>query len=237
VDASAVPTRETLAFLDAHLGPRPLRVLEVGCGAGEVAAALLERGHTLLALEADTASAERARARGVDVCAARFPEGGVPPGPFDAVFLGRVLHHLPALDAALDALHACLSRGGVLCVEDYAWERVERPTAAWVQSLLADLAARGGRPQDDWDLARDPLAAWVARTGDEGLHSAATMEHALARRFELAHVEDAPYAYRWSARYLPRDVAGCEEALAAERTAIEIGAIAPIGWRAVARRG
>src|SRR3712207_9593084 len=54
-------TRYTLAFVRAVLPPAPARVLEVGCGGGELAAALADGGYTVVALDADTGRVEAAR--------------------------------------------------------------------------------------------------------------------------------------------------------------------------------
>jgi ubiquinone/menaquinone biosynthesis C-methylase UbiE len=50
---SDVALRETLTFLQDHLTPGPQRLLEVGCGSGEVAARLQQIGHHIIALDSD----------------------------------------------------------------------------------------------------------------------------------------------------------------------------------------
>ena len=240
-EPGSVPTRETLAFLEPLLGSGTLSVLEVGCGEGQLAAALIERGHRVLALDAKTQAVERARARGVQARSGRWPEAAVEfeADSFDLVFFGRLLHHLQDLGAGLEAARAVLRPGGRIAIEDYAWERVDHASACWVRALLLDLRALGAEPQADWELDGDALEAWWRNTRAEGLHTSEQMAQALTVDFSLQSTSDAPYAYRWAARYLMGSAAGLaatEQALARERRAIAAGELRPIGWRAVAVR-
>ena len=74
-------TRETVEFLAARLAPQS-RVLEVGCGEGDVALALCDLGHAVLALDEDPETAERASRRGAPGYA-RWPD--YDGAPVDAV--------------------------------------------------------------------------------------------------------------------------------------------------------
>lgn len=238
MSAPSVPTDETLEFVLSALPAAGARILEVGCGAGELAAALAERGHHVAAVDSSEGAVGLARARGVPAELGTFPEVPTPAGDLDAVFLGRVLHHVEALEPVLERAAELLVPGGVLLVEDYAWERVDAPTATWIRELLEDVVKLGGDPREDWDLAADPLAAWHANTQAEGLFTSEEMLAAIAARFDAPTTQDAPYAYRWAARYLAeREDAEVRTraVLEAERAAIAAGRIVPIGWRCRAR--
>ncbi|HOX43794.1 MAG TPA: methyltransferase domain-containing protein [Myxococcota bacterium] len=124
------------ARLDALVGPAG-RVLDVGCGLGVPAAFLLacRPGLRLTGLEPDP---ERARVaglvvgeRGEVVCAAA-PGLSSAPGPYDAVLLLDMLHHLEdgALDETLAGVQARLAPGGRVVLRvtvpgqgRFAWER------------------------------------------------------------------------------------------------------------------
>jgi 2-polyprenyl-3-methyl-5-hydroxy-6-metoxy-1,4-benzoquinol methylase len=60
-----VPVEGTLKFVTAHLPPRRLRLLEVGCGTGEPARSLLKFGHEVVAVDESEDSVEAARRLGV----------------------------------------------------------------------------------------------------------------------------------------------------------------------------
>ena len=242
VDPALVGAAETLAFLRRALPPVPGRLLEVGCGRGEVARGLLDLGWRVLAVECDAAAAAAARERGVDARDGSFPEvaeelAAAEP-PFDALLFVRLLHHVP-LDPCLAAVERLLRPGGLLLVEDYDWERVDRATAEWAYGLLGAFAAAGLVPGEPWEAGGDALAAWRARLSSEGLHSGATLTAALRARFDLLETGAAPYFHRYLARYLAGRPFAAEVAarvLAGERALVETGAIQPLGLRCVARR-
>lgn len=112
-------------FAQAHLPDPPARVLEVGCGRGELAWAITGQGHRVTAIDPEA------------------PEGGLfqaialeefsDPWPFDAVVCSRVLHHIDDLESALAKIHQLLRPGGVLIVDEHAWGRLDerRPRGSY----------------------------------------------------------------------------------------------------------
>ncbi|MGY1651432.1 methyltransferase domain-containing protein [Geodermatophilus sp. SYSU D01119] len=94
------------------------RVLEVGCGAGDLAAALARRAARVDAVDRspEMVAAARARVPGdVQVLEADVLALPLPRDAYDAVVGMSVLHHLP-LEEALRALAAALRPGGVLAM-------------------------------------------------------------------------------------------------------------------------
>ncbi len=95
------------------------RVLDVGCGTGNLAALLSRRGLTVTGLEPDPGTARAAVERFADDVAVTVVEAGFagrdPRWRFDAVTLVAVLHHLP-LEPTLRELRGCLAPGGRLVV-------------------------------------------------------------------------------------------------------------------------
>ncbi|PRY52098.1 methyltransferase family protein [Geodermatophilus tzadiensis] len=121
------------------LPPRCERVLEVGCGTGDLAAALAARVAAVDAVDRSPAMAALARARvppGVRVLEGDVLELGLPAGGYDAVVGVSVLHHLP-LEEALRTLAAALRPGGVLAM--VALPRTDLPRELPVELLAAVL--------------------------------------------------------------------------------------------------
>ena len=127
-----------LAFVEQHLPPRPARVLEIGCGRGELARALADRGFDVVAI--DPAAPEGAIYRRVSLGEFADPE------PFDAVVAIRSLHHIPDLDGAVSKMAELLRPGGRLIVHEHAWQRLDDRTARWyLERRTAQAPARRQR--------------------------------------------------------------------------------------------
>ena len=115
-----------------RLPARRRRALDVGCGTGLLLSRLRGRFDEVLGVDADAAMADVATARfaghpAVTVRHARFEEVD---GPFDAITMVAVLHHLP-LEASLRHAAELLEPGGRLLVvglarantlTDLAWD-------------------------------------------------------------------------------------------------------------------
>lgn len=106
------------------LDPRPReRILDLGCGTGDLTARLVDSGATVVGLDADEAMAARFAERlpGVDVVVldAQQPWPTDPPfdEPFDAIFSNAALHWMPAADAVATSIAVALRPGGRLAVE------------------------------------------------------------------------------------------------------------------------
>jgi ubiquinone/menaquinone biosynthesis C-methylase UbiE len=107
------------AFVLSHLPPPPRRVLEVGCGRGELALALAAAGYDVVAVDPDAPEGPIFRRATVE----ELNE----PGPFDAIVAAFSLHHVEDLDAVLDKLRDLLD--GVLIVDEFGWDLLDEATA------------------------------------------------------------------------------------------------------------
>ena len=148
-----------------ELGPR--RVVDVGCGTGELLLALRELGIDGSGLERSRAAIEIARAKGLEIEAFDLegPPGGLPERRGDLVISTEVAEHLtePFADPYVDYLCRCgdlalitaatPGQGGTDHVN-------EQPNAYWI----AKFEARGWRPLEDLTrrLRREWSAAGVA---------------------------------------------------------------------------
>jgi SAM-dependent methyltransferase len=201
---AALPTEETLRFLERHLPPPPARVLEVGCGDGAVALALAARGYALTGLDEALevppgAGADRVRWVEADFLYHEEQE------PYDAVLFTRSLHHMAPASRGLDRALALLTPRGALIAEEFAFDRVNVHTARWLYDLEAVLMAAEvlSAPEARFAEERRALLRWrQEHASDPPLQSGHEMLVAARERFELTAVEEAPYLYRYLAERL-----------------------------------
>ena len=118
---TSTPVAALIGFVLSQLAPPPRRILEVGCGEGELARALAGAGYDVLAIDPEAPEGEIFRRTTIEA----FAE----PGPFDAVVASLSLHHVHDLGAALDKLLRLSP--GPLVVNEFAWDRLEPMTPEW----------------------------------------------------------------------------------------------------------
>lgn len=122
-------------LLDAVKEFAPTRVLEVGCGAGEIAARVRdELGAEILAVDSSERMVELTRQRGIEAYVGDVQELPFGDGEFDCVLAGWVLYHV--LDRER-AINECF--------------RVLRPGGRFVTATLAD-----ENMSDLWDFLGSP---------------------------------------------------------------------------------
>ncbi|MEO1613418.1 MAG: methyltransferase domain-containing protein [Pseudomonadota bacterium] len=124
-----------LALLDAQPGER---ILDLGCGDGPIARALMDQGCSVKAVDASADMAAGARALGVD---AEVMDGHALTfeAEFDAVFSNAALHWMTDPDAVIAGAARALKPGGRFVAEQGGMGNV----AAIRTALIAVLAARG----------------------------------------------------------------------------------------------
>ena len=204
-------------FVLSHLPPEPARVLEVGCGEGHLARLLAAAGYAVTAIDPEAPEGFIFRRVTLDA----FDD----PGPFDAAVASRSLHHVEDLAGGLDKAVGLLAPGGVVVVDEFAWDRLDEQTADW---YYGQLRARRAAGQDD-DV---PPSLEACRedwdTEHVGLHGFEALRTDLEVRFEERFFACTHYLHRFLGSGTG---GGLEQAL------IDAGAIRALGFRYVGVRG
>ncbi|MFD5432723.1 class I SAM-dependent methyltransferase [Kitasatospora sp. NPDC127067] len=138
------------ARLADTLLPRGARVLDAGAGMGRVAAALLQRGHDVVAIEPDEALVRQARETypGLPIEERDILDLGPDDGPFDLVVcVGNVIVYLAegTERRALGAMRDVLGENGRILVGFHLQDPPPHARTCTASEFEADLAAAGLR--------------------------------------------------------------------------------------------
>ncbi len=150
-------TRYTYDFVKRFLPPGCHRILEVGCGEGEVAACLIIRS----------------------------------------------LHHIHPLDESIRHAATGLVEGGLIIVDDFAYESTDEKTLRWFSSAIRLIEATGLLMVSDEFQHRvlsktETLKAW-RQSHEQQLHTAAEIDAHLKRVSRRVIRENAAYYFRYIA--------------------------------------
>ncbi|TRV77473.1 class I SAM-dependent methyltransferase [Streptomyces sp. 130] len=176
--AALLCVRTVPALLDAAGVGAGTRLLDVGCGTGNVTVAALARGAAVRAVDAepDMVAATRRAAPGAEVRSGTLPRLPYPDGEFEAVVGNFVLNHVGRPLEALAEMRRVTRPGGTVAVT--VWQLPGTPG----QALVGRAAQAAGLTRPDWvatvdeerDFARTPdgLSALLASAGFADVRSA-----------------------------------------------------------------
>jgi len=213
------------------------RILEVGCGPGDLARLLGAAGFEVTALDVALASPAPGPAPGVSWVEIDFL--AFEAEPFEAILFTRSLHHIHPLEQAVDRARRLLRPGGALLIDDFDRDAPDAETARWYYEVKELLAAAELYPRDriDGGADDDPLARWRAEHEHEHeppLHTGAEMIAVVADRFTDLMTSRGPYLYRSIAGGLPADSSGLaltNQLYAAENRRLRAAALVAVGLR------
>ena len=181
---------DVIAFAREALPAPPVRVLEIGAGDGELAAALAGDGYDVLAID-PSSKAEHVRA----VALGDLDE---PAGSFDAAIAVVALHHVEPLEASCRHLGTLVRPGGIVVIDELDVMALDDRAVTW-------WIAHGGN-------AHEGHGGGVIEGMRAHIHPVDRMREALAPDFALGEPVRGPYLHRW---HIPPGQLDAETALIA----------------------
>jgi SAM-dependent methyltransferase len=173
-------TRDLLAFVRSSLPEPPARVLEIGAGQGELAAALTAVGYEMTAIDPAAEPGSHVQRHSLLEVS----------GSFDAAVAVVALHHVNPLDASCAHLATLLPPGAMLVIDEIDIDRYdERATAWWLGQRCAL-----GFCEDGHDPAR------VLEYLRHHVHPLSSIQAALRPHFEFGQPVRGAYLHRWGLR-------------------------------------
>jgi SAM-dependent methyltransferase len=173
-DRQAATRRQSsfLAAAEEHLGGHPGRLLDIGCGVGDLCVAARERGWSVQGLELSPAAAARAEERGVQVLVGEAADllgpGQERPAalttPFDLIVIRDALVHMPSAAQALAGTARLLRPDGWLAVRVPNRHKGVFRAARWVAHLM-DASGILHLPAQVFHLDRPALTTLLQRQG------------------------------------------------------------------------
>jgi SAM-dependent methyltransferase len=187
-------THDLLGYVRSALPAPPARVLEIGAGDGELAAALRGIGYDVYAIDP---AGERA-----GVVALHLHRLDEPAESFDAGVAVLSLHHVEPLTESCRRLADVLRPGARLVIDEFDVQRFDERAARWFLQ------------QREAQHDHEPTDARTIVTELRGhLHSLERVREALAPWFAIGEPTPGPYLYRWA---LQPELRALEERLIAE---------------------
>src|SRR5690349_2126259 len=168
------PDAGVVAFVRAALPPPPARVLEVGAGRGELAAALRTAGWDVVAIDPAADGAP-----GVEPVTLIDAPGE--PGSFDAAVAVVSLHHVDPLAESCARLAELVRPGGALVIDEFDVGAFDERAARW--QMAQRQAAGIDHPHD--------VSHWTHDLRGH-LHAVAELRAALADAFVLGEPVPGP---------------------------------------------
>jgi SAM-dependent methyltransferase len=195
-NASGFATQPTLQFIESVTEHRPnLRFLEVGCGKGHLAKALVDKGHQVLPIDVSEGAVAFARSLGLP--ARQTDIFGVNDSAFDGILFIQSLHHINPLDQSLAQATRLLDKGGFVLVDDFAFDKIDENTAVWFQGVQNLLVAAGINAFHRIDLDK-AFVHLMNHYSEHGIHTGEELIRALRNTFRNVDVSDGgTYLYRY----------------------------------------
>jgi 2-polyprenyl-3-methyl-5-hydroxy-6-metoxy-1,4-benzoquinol methylase len=183
----------------------PGAVLDVGCGRGDLGAALVRRGWHVTGIDPSAHACAVARMRGLETQVATLESATLTADSFDAVVMSHSLEHVPAPRADLARVRRLLRPGGLLLISvpNFAsWQR-ELFGSEWFALDLPRHRTHFTPQSLEQALRGEGFELVSMRTTSSSGVLVATLQYVLAGRLILTRAPAAWLSYLFAALLAP----------------------------------
>jgi ubiquinone/menaquinone biosynthesis C-methylase UbiE len=224
----------TLNFIHDSIPVRNTKILEAGCGEGDIAYHLQAKGAVITAVDIDAEVVPLAIEKGVRVLNMDFLSVK---GEFDIILFTRSLHHMTDVNTAMQHATCLLKKKGVIILEEFDYTNMDVITAEWFYKSLAQLK-KDNLLKTEINIPDNPIEQWKeSHDHDPALFSGSDMAKAVKLNFSRVKVTRGPYLFRYMEDLVIQNQDTeklIEQIYQNEKELIEIGKILPLGIRVVA---
>lgn len=185
---------ETLTYVQKYITSNDLKVLEVGCGAGDFSLMLIQAGIQLSAYDMDKEAVSLAREKGVPAFYGDFLS--IKDEVFDVILFTRSLHHIHQLKEAIQHSSDLLVSDGVVIIEDFDMNAIDVKTARWYYDTrsIVSICTNNIKPSE---YVMDPMQTWINDHNHiPPLNSGDDMIKEVQDKFNVVSIERNAYLYR-----------------------------------------
>ncbi|MEX0618735.1 MAG: bifunctional 2-polyprenyl-6-hydroxyphenol methylase/3-demethylubiquinol 3-O-methyltransferase UbiG [Pseudohongiellaceae bacterium] len=188
-----------MGFISHHVNLAGLDVLDVGCGGGLLAEAMVHQGAQVTAIDLAEASLAVARLHqlesGLEIDYRKVPVEDLAlaePGRFDVITCLEMLEHVPAPDSVVQACATLLKPGGRVF-----FSTINRSAKAYVFAILGAEYVLKLLPRGTHDYSKfirpSELATWCRSAGLDLYKQTGMTYNPLTKRYSLEHSLDVNY--------------------------------------------
>jgi len=171
---------------------RKVKVLEIGCGKGELALRIQNSGTNITAIDIDPVAIEMAIQKKVNATVCDLFDVNE---TFDVLLFTRSLHHIHKLEKAIIHAKNIISPGGIIILEEFDYLNINVPTAKWYYNRLDELST--DRSNQTHSQNEDYLERWMEdHTHTPPLNSGNEMIKQIENNFRNLSIQKAPYLFR-----------------------------------------
>jgi len=228
-----VASESSFDFIALNL-KKNAKVLEVGCGKGELALLLQQSGIDITAIDIEPAAIEIAIKNNVNAKVCDIFDVN---DTFDVLLFTRSLHHIHHLEKVI--LHAknILSPHGKIILEEFDYLNVNASTTKWYYNHLdglnkVNLVHQSNQPGQDY------LQRWKdEHDHTPPLNSGNEMIKQIEKKFKSPTIQKVPYLFRSIEQeifFKPDSINEIRQLLKEEIELIKTKSILPVGLRLIA---